>query len=539
MPPRTLAFSLIIAFLACTVMYIFAGGSGGFSESSLQIDRLWLVDHGKLPYLDFEYPYGAGQLYVPLLLQRALQIGPASAYYIFWGISVLLGILLLFVVINMIDYPTPSKRVIFLLLYSIGLPSVLCMGTHYTLLRFTCPLFFVLVIYRVSKEGSGRGLFYAPVLLITFTAILLLLSPEMALAHTFACAFILFPSLTTPHIRTLFLYISSLLLVAAELWIALKLHVLDTARAFSAGGNSFPISPAPHILLYFFAVLVCASYIVHKLSTHAVNDNTVAVIAFSVAMVPAALQRCDPTHVLWNGEGLFLVSLFYLSNNRRAMRWYATLLVVFLALIPTAVGLLLWRQTWLQTGYNFVGNSGGSRASRGIVAAIQGYIDLYGDVDKQAKWRAVVSEAKERMESSQEIDFAALYPGWTGRALAPLGYKPNGVGTYLSDRIDYGYYRGFENAITVHAVREKVEEMRLRPQEAILLPVGFRTTCQVDADGSAAQIAWLFAFPYFGKAVHLESIRRPFCDYVLAQYELKYPPEKDNFHYGLWVAKPS
>jgi hypothetical protein len=47
----------------------------------------------------------------------------------------------------------------------------------------------------------------------------------------------------------------------------------------------------------------------------------------------------------------------------------------------------------------------------------------------------------------------------------------------------------------------------------------------------------MFAFPFFRKAVHPESIRQPICDYILAQYGLEQPPTLQNFQYGLWVPK--
>jgi hypothetical protein len=45
----------------------------------------------------------------------------------------------------------------------------------------------------------------------------------------------------------------------------------------------------------------------------------------------------------------------------------------------------------------------------------------------------------------------------------------------------------------------------------------------------------LFAFPYYGKAVHLESLRKPVCDYIEANYIMERAPTPQDFEYGLWV----
>jgi len=60
--------------------------------------------------VDFEWPFGAGLLYGPLLLHRLLPVGLVQAYYVFWIVNCLLGIWLLYKVINMVDYPSERKN---------------------------------------------------------------------------------------------------------------------------------------------------------------------------------------------------------------------------------------------------------------------------------------------------------------------------------------------------------------------------------------------------------------------------------------------
>src|ERR1035437_2519046 len=190
---KILVASLIAVLLGCLTMYAVAGRLGGFGESSYEIDRLWLLSQGKIPYVDFEWPFGASFLYVPLLLQRILFITLVQAYYLFWTLNWLLGTVLLFVVVNMVDYPTKFKTSIFLLLYGAGFISILSMGTHAASLRYTCPLFFILVVYKLLNHSGTKWQIYSAILAVAFTMILLFISPETAIAYAFAggCVFVL------------------------------------------------------------------------------------------------------------------------------------------------------------------------------------------------------------------------------------------------------------------------------------------------------------------------------------------------------------
>ena len=52
-PKKYLIWSLLATTCGCLVMYAFAGQFGGFGESSYEIDRIWLLSLGKIPYVDF------------------------------------------------------------------------------------------------------------------------------------------------------------------------------------------------------------------------------------------------------------------------------------------------------------------------------------------------------------------------------------------------------------------------------------------------------------------------------------------------------
>ena len=63
---------------------------------------------------------------------------------------------------------------------------------------------------------------------------------------------------------------------------------------------------------------------------------------------------------------------------------------------------------------------------------------------------------------------------------APFGYKPNGYATYLSGAVDYGYYKGLENANTPAAVERKIDELARHPERDLLIPAPSAGLCAAD-----------------------------------------------------------
>jgi hypothetical protein len=495
---KMLAASLLMACCACLAMYLFAGRLGGFSESNYEIDRIWLLSQGKIPYVDFSFAYGLFFLYGPILLQHLLPINLVEAYYLFWTINFFLGTLLLFAVVNLIDYPTHSRRAIFLLLFYPGLTAILGMGTNYTYLRFLFPIFFVLLVHRILKFPGPFSEIYAALGATTFTAILLLISPETAIAHAFACVCIFLCAAPGRNGRSVVPSAGLVFALAAIFWIAFKLHILDVLIAAGGGGISFPIIFAPHILMFIAALFVCACYVVRRFSDRHIDDSTIGLIAYSFPMLAAALGRCDPGHVFWNGQGVFLVSMFYASNHVIAWKWYKTVFIGVMSL--TTLSGILFISPLLESA-----------------------------------WQTDFGQS--RSNSAGIDDLNGIYPSWHGKFLAPFGYKPNGFATLRSTRIDYGYFESFFNAETVDALHEKLDEIKDRPQEALLLPNHFERSCQTDPSSQRIFLSVLFASLYLAKASHTDNPSVPLCNYIFANYALRQAPDSQNFNYGLWVAK--
>ena len=542
---RTLWVCMGITFTGCIAMILFAGRFGGILESSYEIDRVWLLSQGKVPYIDFEWPFGVFFLYGPLWLTKILHLSVIQSYDLFWTLASVAGIGLLFATVNLVDYASERKTPIFLLLYAATLLSIGLMGTHYTMLRYATPFLFILLIYKVSSRGKGTGSqFRAAALALCFTVCLLLLSPEMAVAHAFACMLLLFPrrSAISPIPMRPYLYVAMLAGLVVIFGSAFKLHVLDTLIASGGGADSFPILFSSAVLFFFAVVFLCACAIVQRWSQSGPNDNSVALILVSIPLLAAALGRCAPGHILWNGMGLFLAASFYASSSRRPWKLYRNCFFAFMIAIPAISE--VWPFAYAMGGIALrtLAEDSLPGHSKGLIARTANTAVLHMPPSATKTKQLARLQKIQLLVAPETIDFAAIYPGpdasRSGAIFeAPFGYKPNGVGSYLSNRVDYGYYEGLENANTPAAVRRKIDELAVHPERALLLQEHFNDACEVDPRAERHTLGRVFFFPYTARVSHPESVHQPLCRYISAHYVLAQPAVLENFGYGLWLPK--
>ena len=540
---RTLWVCMGITLTGCIAMILFAGRFGGMLESSYEIDRVWLLSQGKVPYVDFEWPFGAFFLYGPLWLTHLLHLSVPQGYNLFWTLASVAGIGLLFATVNLVDYPSEHKTSIFLLLYAGTLSSIIEMGTHYTMLRYVCPFLFILIVYRASGRSGGLGAqVRAAALALCFTACLLLLSPEMAIAYAFACVLLLFPrrSAISPIAMRPYLYFAMLAGLVVVFVFAFKLHIFDTLLASGGGADSFPIPFSSAVLLFFGVVFLCACAIVERWAQPTRNDNSIALILVSIPLLAAALGRCDPGHILFNGMGLFLAASFYSSSSPRLWKFYRNFFLAFMIVIPAMSAIWQFAPAMGGVAIRTLAEDSLPGHSKGLIAKTANFAVLHMPASAAKTKQLARLQKIQLLVAPQTIDFAAIYPGAdaarSGAVFqAPFGYKPNGVGSYLSNRVDYGYYEGLENANTPAAVRRKINELAAHLERALLLQEHFTDTCEVDPHAERHEISFLFFFPYTARVSHPESIHQPLCSYIFDHYVLAQSPILENFRYGLWV----
>ena len=470
-PLVTLLICLCVAAAACGAMYQFAGGFGGFAESGYEIDRVWLLLQGQTPYEDFEWPFGALLLYGPAFLCRTLALSPTQSCALFWVVSSLVGIVLLYATINLIDRPTDRRQSIFLL-FSLGALLVLpLMATHYSLIRYVTPLWFILWVWRVDRAGHRIA---AAGLAVAASAVLLTISPEITIAFGFASVVSLFPRPMCQN--SLAAYGLLLLGLALLLWQAYRLRLFTTLLASGGGAESFPL-PLSAPILFFFGVVFVGAWLLLAGFRSTSPDNCVPILLFAIPMLAAALGRCDPLHLMLNGLGFFLAVAFHASTRSSAWTLFCGGFITCIVATMVFGGVWFWRP----------------------------HIDI--------------AEAGSASPPPATLDLASLYrvPAGTKFA-APFKYRPNQLGSYLSPDIDLGYYGGLENASSEAATRRKIQDLQNEPERYLLVPANFPNLCKRNVQGARKLMKMIFVAPYTIKPSHVESVHRPLCDYIASHY---------------------
>lgn len=321
-----LANAAVLAFSGSLVM---ASGTRYLGDAGYIIEQASVLrDTGRSLYSQIEFAYGPLLIWPEVWVSRILHCGMSLAYFVTLVIESSLGILLLAYVLNQIPTRGSLRK------WALGLFVLAALtphlGLNYTFLRFASPL--AILLFGTRSDSLPR----CALLLTAGEAIELLISPELALV-------LLVGAITFAILRAVqdgWVWLLTGVLPLAALAVLLQTAgraYLQMASSFTRGALNLPIGPYPHILIFLTALVWVVPFSLGTwLSWRDANDaRLLALFASSVAFVQAALGRCDPVHIVFNGIGIFALSLFAFSrgNRRLSYAWVATL-----------AGLVLWSQ---------------------------------------------------------------------------------------------------------------------------------------------------------------------------------------------------
>ncbi|WP_260705545.1 hypothetical protein [Edaphobacter flagellatus] len=516
--------SMLVAALLCVAMYVLTARSGSYGESVYLLDRLGLAAQGQRPYRDFEFAYGAAFLYGPLLLSKLLGLTVVNAYYLFWLMNVLAGVWLLRVIVDGIDYPGRHRSAIFLLLFPLLLMGEVTTGINYAGLRFFAGPALALWVYRLIRRPQGEIAGAAAVCASTIA--LLLLSPELGVGFAVGIyAFLIAYYARTRSWSWVTPYGVALAVLCAVFWQAGRMQVFYTMRTFSHGGINFPIVPALHILMLFFAVFLCSSYLVF-VWREGRYTNTSCMLAVAFTFLPSALGHCDPGHIIFNGTVFLIVaSLWAASTPVRWRLWCSVFIVV--AVICSATFLLGYAGQLFRSTLALMVRDGGRRGAQLEDTYYRKMLGRYG--------RGVADTKRAELELMSRKDATKSQP-WRvpyaeGIVEAPFGYAESQNRAY----IDEGYFDGTVNAFDPEQIEEKIEELKRHGDRELVLSA--EQGCYFDFEAQKTFISVLFFYPFRWKVRHTENAYTPLCEYVRSHYTIRVPASPDTYGYAIWSPK--
>jgi hypothetical protein len=492
---RSLWICMMAGLVLCLFMYGLTARWGQFRDSTYLINRIELAARGLHPYRDFEFPYGLSFLYMPILLSRLLHLSIPNGYYVFWAMSVIVGIWMLYEIINRSDCPSEHKSTIFMLLSLSMLPGILTTGPNYTGFRFLTAPLFSLILFETIKDGSIKAQIRGSLEAIVFTLMLLLISPEIAVAFCLGVSsfFFLF-YMRSENKLWLAPYGCMLLSLILLILTANRFGVFLALKSYASGGSNFPIVPAPHILVLFVSVFFCTCFAAEELSKREFRSNSLLLLLVSLPSLAAALGYCDPLHVIFNALGIFLVCMLRVSNNALIWNWYRFVFAVTFIVLDLIGGQLIY------------------------LNPIEG---------------AVASLSRSQTTPDLTTDPILMPSGLKGPAMVPFGYFPSHSPTGL----DGGYYFGTLNALTPEAVAAKILELAHQPTKDLVLPEHYDGWCHIAPDMDKLSLSIVLAYPFRWRAVHKENVFAPLCDYIQQNYFLRVAPQPDTYRYGIWTRR--
>ncbi|MFC6645123.1 hypothetical protein ACFQBQ_05850 [Granulicella cerasi] len=534
---RTILFASIGTALICVFFYILTRQLNGFDESIYLIDRVWHAAQGQRPYVDFEYAYGAAFLYGPALLIRGLGLPLADAYCLFWTLVSIVGVLMLAQVVRWSTEGRSSHpTAVLLILWAANIPGMLTTGINYSLLRFVSPCFFALLTFRALQGASPNRWRNAALGAVGSMALLLLISPELAIAFAIGTvAFYLWSLYLSPEREAGAWALALLLGDGCLAALANHLHAFDTLKAFSQGGMNFPINANLFTLLFLLAVAIAACYTATGLRNRT-PDAWIMLAAVSFPAIPAALGRFDPPHLWNNPYGVILVALLVAASFRSSWRIVAPVAAVILALLPCVVS------------FNI------QRANLGKAAILFGlaWEPKSPEISAFDRWalRRIGKElgpavALQKLENYKAFTHAtaptpAKAFGLPANTLfeAPYTYSPSRFGVTHAQELRDGYFFGILNAVTIDELKQKIAEMEGHPDAVLLLLPDQIGDCAFSEDGPRHSINIILLTRYTAPLRHRDPAEANLCRYIRDHYQLSEPAAPEHYGYELWRRRP-
>ncbi len=301
-----------------------------FGESGYFLTRLDAMFLGWHPYRDFDFGYGPSMLYLPFALHRLTGVALDTAHILNVLVFTLTGFLVLYRILCRLKQPSSWRIGLVIAMGVLGINFSL--APIYTPLRFLWALFVILEV-EGAVASSPRLRLREMVMTGVYCLAGFLISPDIGLVTLVGLLTYIGWSAACRRISDAVLLPFPLLALGVVLEVSGPEH-FKYVFAFGGGYMNLPVPPAPYILVLGLAACWTLPLLALRSLRAPASERPVAAALTMVLglMLPAALGRCDPGHVLWNGLPLFLVSAALVCSQpspwRRAVFPCATLIMV-------------------------------------------------------------------------------------------------------------------------------------------------------------------------------------------------------------------
>ena len=299
-------------------------------ESRHFLHRIKLIEtYGLRPYAEVQVEYGPALMYPPMYLHRVfapLGVSVEGAYFLSHLMLNVVGLWCLWYLARNATAPARAKASAFVIVGLAGFAPY--MGLNGVVLRYACPFAAVLLGHRVwvawRSALSPRRSAALALTVVALAVANVLLSPEIAVA--FALGWLAYAVLWARSDRRLVVVsVGALAGTAVAGWLVLPPEYYRSLLRFSQGANNLPLVPAAHLVLY---VVTLALVVPPLLAAGCRSDRSDAALlgafgALALVLMPGALGRCDPPHVLLFGLVTSLLAMLRTANlSRRGHRAY-------------------------------------------------------------------------------------------------------------------------------------------------------------------------------------------------------------------------
>src|SRR5215467_609986 len=251
-----------------------------------------------------------------------------TAYYLSYFAGNVLGVWMILLLLNQGVLPRGRKEIAFCLLGAAGL--VPYMGLNGNLVRYLPPYVSVVVAHRLMSRPGGAA--WTILVVAALGSVNVLISPEIGVAFVVGwVAYCLFMAVVDP--RRAMVAGSGLIVVFLLTALTLPREYAGSVFSFTGGANNFPLVPAAHIVFYLLTVFLTVPRLLADAVPSARPDGAMlfGLAAISVVMIPGALSRADPPHVLFFGLGVSL--LFFVLAAHGSRRVFALAVTAYAIIV--------------------------------------------------------------------------------------------------------------------------------------------------------------------------------------------------------------